>query len=91
MKSRQTVPKKLAIAILAVLFVVISATQLQAQSDQAKYHAKLQKEYSWENYQSTWKKNEMANAKEFRKAKKDKAKEIKDRQKFFARIERMRR
>lgn len=89
MKQRQTVPKPIAIAILAILFVAISAAQLMAQSPQAKEHSKLQKSVEWPNYQANWKKVELAKAKEVKKINKERSKEAKDRQRFFAKLERI--
>lgn len=49
MKQRQTVPKKLAIAILAVLFMCMLSISMAMGQNAVTYHTKLQKEYSWDN------------------------------------------
>lgn len=98
MKTRQIVPKKLALSILAVMLLcMLSITIAQAQTtpysksivSQAKQHSKLQKSVEWQNYQANWKKIEMQKAKEIRKINKERDKETKDRQRFFAKLERI--
>lgn len=99
MKTRQIVPKKLALAVLAVMFLcMLSITIAKAQTtpyskptvSQARQHSKLQKSVEWQNYQANWKKIELQKAKEIRKINKEQDKEAKDRQRFFAKLERIR-
>lgn len=77
--------------VLAILFIMIFMVtfDLMAQSPQAQDHAKLQKSVEWSNYQATWKKVELEKAKEIRKTNKERAKEVKSRQRFFAKLERI--
>lgn len=90
MKQRQEVTRKLAIAILSIMFIcMLSISIAQAQSPQAKEHAKLQKSVEWPNYQANWKKIELAKAKEVKKINKERSKEVKDRKRFFAKLERI--
>lgn len=98
MKQRQEVPKPLAIAILVIMFICMVSISLQAQEVKSRrgesgkeYHQRLQKAHSWENYQNTWRKEEMSAAKQFRK---DRRREEKDRDgkksaKFLSKIERI--
>lgn len=79
---------KLLAAILIFIAMGLVTFDLMAQS-QAKEHTKLQKSVEWENYQATWKKVELEKAKEIRKINKEREKEIKDRQRFFAKLERI--
>lgn len=91
----KTTERKIAIAsaiiVMACMLLTIFAPRANAQKMQTskEYHDKLQKENSWENYQSNYKKLMLSNAKESRKQKREQKQADKQRQKFLARIERI--
>lgn len=77
--------------VLTILFIMIFMVtfDLMAQSPQAKDHAKLQKSVEWANYQATWKKVELEKAKEIRMTDKERSKEARRKQMFFAKLQRI--
>ena len=80
------------VTMLLIIFQPISANaQVKPKKMETgkEYHLRLQKQNSWQNYQATYKKAMLENAKEARKQRKAKEKAEKDRQRFFARIERI--
>lgn len=91
--------KKLKLFVLALiaLFIIVALTSRgnaqtitpEKYETGKEYHIRLQRQNSWENYQATYRKTMLANAKEASKQKKEQAKAIKQRQKFLARIERI--
>jgi hypothetical protein len=100
MKNRQEVSKPLALSIIALivicLLIAIFAPVASAQSIKPKkgemasaYHFRLQKHNSWETYQATYKSKMLLQAKELKKQKQEQSKQLKERQRLFARIERM--
>lgn len=100
MKTRQEVPKKLALWILAIMFICMTAISFQSKAQELKprrnesgkkYIQRIQKVHSWENHQKTWKKNELSAAREYRKTKREKAKgkEEQKKQRFLSKINRI--
>ena len=80
-----------AIIVMACMLLIIFAPTANAQKLQTskEYHDQLQKENSWGNYQTSYKKVMLSNAKATRKQKREQKQADKQRQKFFARLERI--
>lgn len=91
MKQRQTVPKPLAIAILAILFICIALISLQGCKSltPAEIYAKEHQDKSWGHYQETWMDIEIDQAKAIRDQKEQIAKDSTERAKHRAKIARI--
>ena len=100
MKQRQEVPRTFAVAVLVamaicILLILLGGYQAHAQVKPKKmetskdYHVRLQKQNSWATYQGTYKAKMIDTAKSIRKQRKEQEQAEKERQKFLARIERI--
>ena len=98
MKQRQEVPRPLAIgvivAIAIMLLIIIFAPQVKAQtfgkpSNGTKFSRSLQAQNSWGNYQASYRKEMIRDAKESRKASRNQRRLEIDRQRFLAKIEKV--
>jgi uncharacterized protein YlxW (UPF0749 family) len=89
-----TTKEKIKIGILAFLIVwiaiVITTGNAKGQSIQAKDHAKLQKELSFENYQRTYQKNRIKDLKESVRYSKESERAKKSQDRFRRREESLR-
>ena len=97
MKITNEVHRKLFIGVSILMLILMSLITFKSEAQVIKlknqtskeYHQGLQKQMSWENYQNTYKDQMMKNAKETRKVRREQEQADKMRQRFFAKLERI--